>query len=273
MIAINYYFCQSVMTIPFVKYSGTGNDFILIDDRTGYFPEHDTKLIQSMCDRHFGIGSDGLMLLREHDESDFEMIFFNPDATQSLCGNGSRCSAHFAKQLGMAGESGIFTTTDGVHEYLISRSDEVEISMNDVGSVQTLKGMDFLNTGSPHLLINKESLDSINLLKEGRLWRYDDIFTETGGTNVNFIQEVDSDTVRVRTYERGVESETLSCGTGVTAVALAKKKSQNGKHRVTVHTQGGVLSVAFVRNENGFSEIKLRGPVLKIFEGVYHVGK
>ncbi|MCZ4409876.1 diaminopimelate epimerase [Cryomorphaceae bacterium 1068] len=266
-------FVSPDMTIPFVKYSGTGNDFIVVDDRCRNFPEHDTKLIQAMCDRHFGIGSDGLMLLREHDEFDFEMIFFNPDATQSLCGNGSRCSVHFAKELGLASESGTFITTDGVHEYSIPRNDEVEISMHGVGSVQIVKGMDFLNTGSPHLLISKENLDSIDLMKEGRQWRYDDSFADTGGTNVNFIQEIDADTVRVRTYERGVESETLSCGTGVTAVALAKKKNQNGKHQVIVNTEGGVLRVTFVRNENGFSDIMLSGPVLKIFEGVYHVGK
>ncbi|MGB6038152.1 MAG: diaminopimelate epimerase [Cryomorphaceae bacterium] len=261
------------MQLPFVKYSGTGNDFILIDDRGRNFPEHDSKLITAMCDRHFGIGSDGLMLLREHEECDFELIFFNPDASQSLCGNGSRCSVHFAKELGLARDSGTFTTTDGTHDYFIPQADEVEISMNGVGLVQNIKGMDFLNTGSPHLMIREENLDSIDILSRGRKWRYDDSFAKSGGTNVNFIQEIDADTVRVRTYERGVESETLSCGTGVTAVALAKKQNQNGRHRVTVNTEGGALSVTFVRNEDGFSEIMLRGPVLKIFEGVYHVGK
>ncbi len=266
-------FVSSYMTIPFVKYSGTGNDFILIDDRGHNFPEHNVRLIQAMCDRHFGIGSDGLMLLRDHNECDFEMIFFNPDASQSLCGNGSRCSVHYAKELGLAKDSGTFTTTDGIHEYFIPQTGEVEISMKGVELVQNVKGMDFLNTGSPHLIISEENLDSIDILTEGRKWRYDDSFSKSGGTNVNFIQEIDADTVRVRTYERGVEAETLSCGTGVTAVALAKKKNQNGRHRVSVNTEGGVLSVTFVRNEDGFSEIMLRGPVLKIFEGVYHVGK
>jgi len=261
------------MQLPFVKYSGTGNDFILIDDRGRNFPEHDSSLIKSMCDRHFGIGSDGLMLLREHDEWDFEMIFFNPDSSRSLCGNGSRCSVHFAKELGMAKDSGKFTTTDGIHAYFTPKGDEVEISMSDVGLVQTIQGMDFLNTGSPHLVIRRENLDSMDILSEGRKWRYNDCFADSGGTNVNFIQDIDANTIRVRTYERGVESETWSCGTGVTAAALVKMQNRMGRHRVNVNTKGGGLQVKFVRNESGFSEITLRGPVLKIFEGIYHVGK
>lgn len=273
VIAINYYFCQSFMHIPFVKYSGTGNDFIAIDDRNRSFPENDISLIRAMCDRHFGIGSDGLMLLRDVDECDFEMIFFNPDASKSLCGNGSRCSVHFAEELGMTNGSGTFSTTDGVHEYNIPRRGFVEISMNDVDRAEEVKGMDFINTGSPHLVLFKNNAESIDIEDEGRKWRYDDAFAPSGGTNVNFVQEIDSDTLRMRTYERGVEAETLSCGTGVTAAALVKKKNKPGIHGISVHTRGGILRVTFNNNGNGFSEIKLSGPVLRIFEGVYHVGE
>ena len=258
------------MRVHFVKYSGTGNDFILIDDRDRTFPEKEESLIQAMCDRHFGIGSDGLMLLRNHADCDFEMLFFNPDASRSLCGNGSRCAVHFAQKLGLANDKGVFTTTDGLHDYRFVDADQVQISMKAVGFVQEINGLDFMNTGSPHLIINKENLDSIDILKEGRKWRYDESFAKSGGTNVNFVEEVDSDTLRVRTYERGVEAETLSCGTGVTAVALAKKKNEKGKHHVTVNTEGGALSVTFFRNESGFSDITLTGPVLEIFEGVYY---
>src|SRR6056297_3206413 len=130
------------MRIPFVKCSGTGNDFILIDDRNRSFPENDTTLVQAMCDRHFGIGSDGLMLLRNHSDCDFEMIFYNPDASQSLCGNGSRCAVRFAKELGLTREEGTFTTTDGLHSYRFEENGEVEISMSDVSSVKSFGGMD-----------------------------------------------------------------------------------------------------------------------------------
>lgn len=226
-----------------------------------------------MCDRHFGIGSDGLMLLREHDECDFEMIFFNPDASQSLCGNGSRCAVHFARSMDLANDRGTFTTTDGVHDYEILETGQVQISMLSVGLVEEIGGFDFLDTGSPHLVVGKENLDTMDILKEGRNWRYDERFAKSGGTNVNFVRKVDSNTAQVRTYERGVEGETLSCGTGVTAVALALKKNEIGSHNVTVNTEGGTLSVTFVRNEDGFSDVMLQGPVLKIFEGVYHVGE
>lgn len=261
------------MSIPFVKYSGTGNDFVLVDDRNRTFPEQDTSLIQAMCNRHFGIGSDGIMLLRNHPDCDFQMIFFNPDASQSLCGNGSRCAVHYAKELGLTKEEGVFTTTDGGHSYRFNENEEVEISMSDVNSIECFNGMDFVNTGSPHLIINRENLDSIDILDEGRKWRMDQRFAKSGGTNVNFVQEVDSNSLQIRTYERGVEAETLSCGTGVTAAALAKKKGEMGKHLINVQTAGGTLSVKFLNSDIGFSEIKLNGPVMKIFEGVYNVGE
>jgi len=261
------------MQIPFVKYSGTGNDFILIDDRSRVFPEDDEALIQAMCNRHFGIGSDGLMLLRNQSDCDFEMIFFNPDATKSLCGNGSRCAVHFAKKLGVASDSGVFLTTDGLHDYQFIGTTQVQVSMRNVDKVKEVKGLNFVNTGSPHLIVPVQNLESIDILNEGRKWRLDESFAKSAGTNVNFVREIDSNTIRVRTYERGVESETLSCGTGVTAVALASKKNDFGSHRIAVYTEGGKLNVSFVRNENGFSAITLQGPVLEIFEGVYHAGE
>lgn len=261
------------MQIPFFKYSGTGNDFIIIDDRKQLFPEENEKLVKEMCNRNFGIGSDGLMLLRNHVEFDFEMIFYNPDASRSLCGNGSRCSVHLAKKLGMASESGHFTTTDGVHEYRFAKGGEVEISMKDVSSIQEFLGMKIIDTGSPHLIVWEENIEQFDVLTQGRRWRYHEKFSQDGGINVNFVEEIDTNSLRMRTYERGVEAETLSCGTGVTAAALAKKNTEYGKHQVTVITEGGILSVSFNRIEDGFTDIYLRGPVLRIFEGIYHAGK
>jgi diaminopimelate epimerase len=261
------------MSIPFVKYSGTGNDFICIDDRNLNFPHGNISVIQTMCDRHFGIGSDGLMLIRHHSDCDFEMIFFNPDGSKSLCGNGSRCSVHFARQLGLAKTEGKFTTTDGIHHYQFIEDKIVEISMSNVAEVSQIKEMDFVNTGSPHLIVPMRGLEEFDILTEGRKWRYDECFEELGGTNVNFVKVLNSDSLEMRTYERGVENETLSCGTGVTAAALSHKKNKSGTHRVDVHTKGGKLSVSFENNERGFSNIRLLGPVLRIFEGVYDVGK
>ena len=270
-IAINYYFCELIMQISFVKYSGTGNDFILIDDRDRHSQLNDIRVIQAMCDRHFGIGSDGLMLLRDHDTSDFEMIFFNPDGSKSLCGNGSRCSVHFARQLGLAFLEGVFSTTDGEHHYRFVDDHMIEISMADVSIADQVGEMDFINTGSPHLIVPVEDITELDLPNQGKKWRYDERFEENGGTNVNFIKRVDSDSLRIRTYERGVEAETLSCGTGVTAAALSYKKNEIGRHRVEVHTEGGILTVRFEKTERGFSDIKLQGPVLRIFEGIYDV--
>jgi diaminopimelate epimerase len=258
------------MNIPFVKYSGTGNDFILIDDRLRVFPSDDLELISKMCDRHFGIGSDGLMLIRNHPDADFEMIFFNPDGSKSMCGNGSRCAVHFALSIGAAVEAGSFVTTDGLHEYQIIDKGLIRISMSDVGKVDQQAGHAFLNTGSPHLLVDTDRLDQVDVISDGRSLRNHPDFYALNGCNVNFTKKLDDRSLRIRTYERGVEGETLSCGTGVTAAALAHVKEDYGDFSVQVFAEGGELEVSFTKDESGFKNIFLTGPVSFIFKGEYN---
>ena len=251
------------MIFKFEKYQGTGNDFILIDDRSELFPA-DLELISKLCDRKFGIGSDGLMLIR-NSSTDFEMIFYNPDGSKSLCGNGSRCSVIFAHKLGLANSAGNFTTTDGEHRYRIE-GEEVAIEMHDVDKIDQKLGHSFANTGSPHLVIETDNLDALDIINEARTYRYDNCFENIGGTNVNFVRSNDDGSFSVRTYERGVEDETLSCGTGVTAVAIAVGTSHSDQP-VRVRTKGGDLSVLFHKNQDGFKNIWLKGPAKYVYSG------
>ena len=259
------------MIINFEKYHGTGNDFILIDDREKSFPEKDIELIKHLCSQKFGIGSDGLMLLRNSQQADFEMIFFNPDGSKSMCGNGSRCAVHFANKLGMCGEKGTFITTDGGHEFKILEKELVSIQMRDVHHPEKHSGYWFLNTGSPHLIIPAEDVNKVDVVTTGRKYRNDAVFIPINGTNVNFVSPTgNGDTFNVRTYERGVENETLSCGTGVTAVALAMNLENNNLKKVDIRTRGGELTVSFDKNGAHFTNIWLTGPVKHVFSGKFN---
>ena len=258
------------MEMPFVKYSGTGNDFVVFDDRELGFPENEVNLITSICDRHFGIGSDGLILIRNHRDYDFEMVFFNPDGSRSLCGNGSRCAVHYARELGLVEDYGRFVTTDGAHEFKFRANDLVSISMHDVMDVSRLENHHFVHTGSPHLIVETDDVNAVQIEKEGRALRNHPDFIQSGGTNVNFVKRRPDGSVDVRTYERGVEAETLSCGTGVTAVALALGSKDSGQNEISLHTKGGLLTVSYTNSEKGFTDIWLSGPVRKIFTGIYH---
>ncbi len=261
------------MNIPFVKYHGTGNDFVLIDNRAEFFPENDLDLVRAICDRHFGVGSDGLMLIQNHDEANFEMVFFNPDGSKSLCGNGSRCAVHFAFGLEMIPESGTMLTTDGLHAYQIDEK-KVGIELHPVKDVEAIGDDFFVNTGSPHLIVQCNELDQFPVVESGRKRRYEEQFESIGGTNVNFVGKLNGENhFRVRTYERGVEDETLSCGTGVTAVALAMAKAHDIENSILIQAEGGSLEVTFRREGNGFENIWLWGPAQMIFKGEYHVGK
>ena len=255
-------------SLHFHKYQGTGNDFILIDDREESFPADDLKLVRALCDRRFGIGADGLILIRNHKKADFEMIYFNSDGSQSLCGNGSRCALKFAETLKMAGENATFMAIDGLHTGRI-QEEMIHIKMHDVSEIKFLNGDVFLNTGSPHFIRYVKGLADYPVEKEGHAIRYSDPYVGSGGTNVNFVEMVDESTLFVRTYERGVEAETLSCGTGVTAVSLAAG-NQGMKSPVTIKTPGGTLQVSFEIKEDGsFSEIFLSGPAQHVFSGDY----
>ncbi len=253
------------MTIPFYKYQGTGNDFVMIDNREGKFP-HEIHHIQQLCDRRFGIGADGLILIENHPTLDFEMVYFNADGSKSLCGNGSRCAVNFAKQLGIISSSTRFLTIDGEYHAMIDENQIVHLKMKDIGGLQA-KGNDFfLDNGSPHHITFTQNNGATDVYGEGKAIRQSDAY-KPGGTNVNFVEILDAQTIDVRTFERGVEDETFSCGTGVTASSLAA--SQKGiKSPVAIHTKGGQLGVRFEKTEKGtFENIWLSGPAKLVFSG------
>ena len=251
------------MQLEFSKYQGTGNDFILIDDRNETFPQ-DHKVIQSLCDRKFGIGADGLILIQNHSVLDYKMVYFNSDGSQSLCGNGSRCGFAFAQALGITRDSATFETTDGVHEIKF-QDGLIHFQLFDVEKAQNLdENQWYIDTGSPHhIVISSE--EPQNIVEEGRKIRNMPAYSSQNGTNVNFAQLL-QERVKIRTYERGVEDETLSCGTGATAVGLMAGKL-GYESPVEIETMGGTLIVSFKHSEGGFSDIWLAGPAEKVFDG------
>ena len=251
--------------IPFHKYQATGNDFILIDNRKNIFPVGDLQLVSRLCHRRFGIGSDGLILINDHDLSDFDMIFYNPDGSQSLCGNGSRCAVNFAKYLGLIDNSTMFNAYDGKHNATI-KDGIVSLEMKDVQNVRLLSDGMFLDTGSPHYTQFIAEAKSFNVVAEGQKIRYGGLFHKEG-VNVNFIQVISKDEIFVRTYERGVEDETLSCGTGVTASAIAAG-FKGVKNKVKINTLGGELNVSYSKkSDTEFENIVLSGPAVEVYKG------
>lgn len=259
--------------IPFYKYEGTGNDFVLVDQRQEiYLTRQDTNLIEHICNRRFGIGADGLILLQNVEDYDFEMIYFNSDGREStMCGNGGRCIAAFANYLGVAGDHCRFLAIDGPHEAKII-GNWVELKMSNVTDVEIGDGSFVLNTGSPHYVVFVEDLSDINIVESGQVIRYSDRFRKEG-INVNFVEKTDGG-IEVATYERGVEDETLSCGTGVTAAALSYHLANPNLNasEVAISTKGGQLKVRFEKGkEKGFENIWLCGPANRVFEGVFFI--
>jgi diaminopimelate epimerase len=262
------------MLFSFYKCHGTGNDFIILDDRKKKFPYKNVKLISGLCNRRTGIGADGLILLRGHAQTDFEMLYYNADGkTGSMCGNGGRCAAALAYKLGVAGKKSRMKTIDGIHTAEILSADNenenfrVKISMNDVSGVKKFNDCIFIDTGSPHCVLFVNDVDKADVMAEGRKLRYDKRFLP-GGANVNFVVK-GKDKLQVRTYERGVEDETLSCGTGVVASALISSLNgkPGGKKTVDVKTPGGDLKVHFTHNNSNFSNIFLEGPAVVVYTG------
>lgn len=254
------------LKLLFYKYQGTGNDFILIDNRHNIFTKNDTKLVAFLCDRRFGIGADGLILLENDKLSDFKMVYYNSDGNQStMCGNGGRCIVAFAKQLGLINNKASFTAIDGLHHAEIKGSN-VRLQMIDVSEVQSRERHFFLNTGSPHHVQLVADLDKMSVQREGAKIRYG--LYGKDGSNINFVKQEDEATFNVRTYERGVEAETLSCGTGVTAVALAMyENNKTNSKNITVNTKGGALQVSFKSNDKGYTNIFLSGEAKLVFKG------
>lgn len=254
------------MQFQFYKYQGTGNDFVLIDNRNLIFPKENILLVKQICDRRFGVGADGLMLLENTNGFDFKMVYYNADGNEStMCGNGGRCISAFAKYLGIIENEGDFLAIDGAHEFVIN-DDVVKLKMINVDEIKIENDDYILFTGSPHYVSFRKEINKMDIVPEAKKIRNNEVYKEKG-INVNFV-EVQHDKILMRTYERGVEDETLSCGTGTVAVALAvAAKSVNEINKITINTPGGILNVYFAKSENTFKDIWLEGPAELVFEG------
>ena len=257
------------MKIEFYKYQGTGNDFVILDNRDKKYDGLTTEQVARLCNRRFGIGADGLMLLNTHPDYDFEMVYYNADGKpSSMCGNGGRCLVKFAHDMGMVQTDYTFLAVDGIHEASIDTDGTVALKMNDVKKVENKKGDFILNTGSPHFVMLTDNVMELDVFNKGRQIRYSNQFKDEG-INVNFVEQTnDRDRIIVRTYERGVEDETYSCGTGVTAAALVCHHNDNGFNRVEIQTRGGKLSVEYDKLGESFTNVWLNGPAVKVFEGI-----
>ena len=255
------------MQETFYKYQGTGNDFVMIDNRQQTFDKNNTKYVAQLCDRRFGIGADGLILLENHDALDFKMVYYNADGNESsMCGNGGRCLVAFAKQLGVISNKAVFEAIDGIHHATIDNG-IVRLQMQDVDTIEKYDKHLFLNTGSPHHVQFEEHLQDFDIKSKGSEIRYGAPYNEAG-TNVNFVKKVKNGVFAVRTYERGVEDETLSCGTGVTAVALAMHSiGELTTNLVTLKVQGGELQVSFEAENGLYKNVWLIGPATLVFKG------
>ncbi|MBD80841.1 MAG: diaminopimelate epimerase [Crocinitomicaceae bacterium] len=253
--------------MEFWKYQGAGNDFVMVDDRQNKFDETDNQLIEKLCDRRFGIGADGLILLRNMG-SQLEMVYFNSDGhSSSMCGNGGRCFTAFANFLGLVDNNELeFLAIDGMHEAKIE-GELIDLKMIDVHSVESIRNDFFLDTGSPHYVVDSGNIGDLDIVQEAHKIRYSSRFQDEG-TNVNFV-EFNPGQLRLRTYERGVENETLACGTGVTAVALVAELLGKNTHKgmSKIKAEGGELEVSYTRTASGFENIWLKGPAEQAFHG------
>lgn len=258
------------MKLTFYKYQGTGNDFVILDNRQEIFPKNDTKLVARLCDRKFGIGADGLMLLETSATTDFTMIYYNADGNLStMCGNGGRCLVAFAEYLGIFSNKTTFEAIDGLHEASIDKN-IVNLKMIDVENVIIKDDYAFANTGSPHHVQLVDTIENFDVFTNGRKIRNEIYGTE--GSNVNFVEQKSDTTFRVRTYERGVEDETLACGTGVTAVALAMHKTKKTEStNINLEVEGGELAVSFTPEKDGYTNVYLKGPAVQVFKGTIDI--
>lgn len=257
------------MKIHFYKYQGTGNDFILVDNRKGAYNDLTHEQIQKICNRRFGVGADGFMKLNEKEGYDFEMVYYNADGREgSMCGNGGRCIVQFAYDTGIVKQQYRFLAVDGPHEAAIYNEEGmVSLKMIDVAGISNYHHDKVLNTGSPHYVQLADHVMALDVVKEGRKIRYNKDFSEKG-INVNFVEVKDDNHLIVRTYERGVEDETYACGTGVTAAALVFYHNENGFNTVDIDVLGGQLTVRYNRHPDGsYDHIWLKGPAVKVFEG------
>jgi diaminopimelate epimerase len=252
------------MNLTFYKYQGTGNDFVMIDNRSKTFKKGNTDIISHITNRHFGVGADGIILIENDENFDFKMIYFNADGSQTFCGNGARCAVAFAKKLDIIKEETTFSAFDGTHFAEIENG-IISLQMIDVTEIEVSKNSIFIHTGTQHHVEIVPELDEYPVFEHGKKIRnsYQD-----PGTNVNFVQQINATTFRVRTYEKGVEDETLACGTGVTAVAIAMHKTNKTKSNlVSLQVEGGFLDVSFTEEKGTYKNVSLKGPAKFVFKG------
>jgi diaminopimelate epimerase len=260
------------MLLEFYKYQGTGNDFVMIDNRSEFFPKANVQLVKSLCDRRFGIGADGLILLENDEATDFRMVYYNSDGNlSSMCGNGGRCLVAFAKYLNVIKDNCTFIATDGLHHASVANDGIVSLQMIDVTKIKKENDYTFMNTGSPHHVQMVEDLERYNVKENGAALRYGSLYGKAG-SNINFVKKINEDTFSLRTYERGVEDETLACGTGATAVAIAMNVTgQTKATSINLNVEGGKLAVSFDKKGDEFTNVFLIGPAEFVFKGVIDV--
>ena len=257
------------MDLIFDKYHGAGNDFIIIDGRSLDFRFIDHLQIKNICNRNFGIGADGLILIKDHNKLDFEMIYYNSDGLlSSMCGNGARCSVAFAYEKNICSKETVFMAYDGPHKGFVLLDSNIKLSFNDISIIEKNDYGLLINSGSPHLLIYKKNLDKIDIKELGSSIRYSKKFLKEG-VNVNFIEHIYENKIKLRTYERGVEDETLSCGSGAVAAAVSVHYNAlvKGFSEILIETLGGTLKVNFNFEEKTYNKIYLSGKAQKVFSG------
>jgi len=252
------------MNLDFYKYQGTGNDFVMIDNRAKSFPKENTSIISQLCHRHFGVGADGVILIENDATFDFKMIYFNADGSQTFCGNGGRCAVAFAKHLEIIDSKTKFIAVDGEHLAEIENG-IVSLKMIDVDEIEVKDNSVFAYTGTQHHVELVNSLDSFPVFEKGKEIRYS---YNDPGSNVNFVEQITDSKFRVRTYEKGVENETLACGTGVTAVAIAMHKTgKTTNNLISLPVEGGDLEVSFTEENGVYTNVYLKGPAQFVFSG------
>lgn len=252
------------MNLEFYKYQGTGNDFIMIDNRSKKFPKKNITLITKLCNRNFGIGADGVILVENDSTFDFKMIYFNADGSQTFCGNGGRCAVAFAKYLEIINTETNFIAVDGEHLATIENR-IVSLKMIDVDKIEVKNNAVYAYTGTQHHVEMVDSLNNFPVFEKGKEIRYS---YDEPGSNVNFVEQINDSNFRVRTYEKGVENETLACGTGVTAVAIAMHKTGKTKNNsISLPVEGGNLKVSFTEENGIYTNVFLKGPATFVYKG------
>ena len=256
------------MQLEFYKYQGTGNDFVMIDNRSNTFPKENSELVAHLCNRRFGIGADGLILLETDTETDFRMVYYNSDGNlSSMCGNGGRCLVAFAKKLNVIQKETTFVATDGLHYATVADDGIVSLQMIDVAAIKNTSEYSYLNTGSPHHVQLVDNLEQYNVKENGAAIRYGNLYGKEG-SNINFVKKINENTFSLRTYERGVEDETLACGTGATAVAIAMNAiGQTNLNVINLNVEGGKLTVSFEKGNGKYTNVFLKGPAEFVFKG------